>query len=199
MSHARSQNNNRYTSCIGIEDGPFFSRRLGNSQAPLVAVQFDGPHLRKIYTGPITVDGLNATKIAVEILSHFEIGKAPILLGGVTFAGFNLIDPNVLHKRFRTPVLVVTGARPDNRAVKSALKKHFADWKHRWHIIGSLGPLRKAHVLPEENPLFYEAVGCTAIEANRILKSWAYVSRTPEPLRVAAMIARGLYSSKPNA
>jgi endonuclease V-like protein UPF0215 family len=121
-------------------------------------------------------------------------------LGGVTFAGFNLIDPHVLHRRFHSPVLVVTGARPDNRAVKNALKNHFQDWKERWRIINSLGLLRNVKTVPEENPLFYETIGCTSTEAHRILKSLAYVSRIPEPLRVASMIARGLFApSKPVA
>jgi endonuclease V-like protein UPF0215 family len=117
----------------------------------------------------------------------------PILLGGVTFAGFNIIDPHVLHQAFHVPVIVVIGVHPNNKSVKRALVRHFKDWPHRWRIIQSLGPLHRIRTVPSENPIYYEMFGCTTYEARKILKSWALVSRMPEPLRVASMVARGLF------
>ncbi len=191
-------NNNHYDSCIGIEDGPFSSRNTPNRQAPLVAVYFQGPHLRTVRATRIIVDGLDGTETALEILRHFRIiGKTPILLAGVTFAGFNLIDPHVLYRTFSTPILIVTGSRPHNRAVKQALVRHFNDWRLRWRIISSLGALHSVRTVPGQGPLYYESFGCQPVEARKILKSWALVSRLPEPLRVAGMIARGLFPSKP--
>ena len=187
----------KITSCIGIEDGPFLPRRLGGSKAPLVVVKLEGSHVTRVRAGWIDVDGMDATDRALKLLSGFSVSNCPILMAGVTFGGFNLIDPRRLQRRFRTPTIVVVRARPDNSAVKRALVRHFPDWRKRWRIIGSLGTLRRVRTVDSENPLFFEAFGCSTVEARKILKSWALVSRVPEPLRVAGLVARGLFSEQP--
>jgi hypothetical protein len=156
-----------------------------------VAAFLRGVHLAKLSITWITVDGLDATEKACAALE--TLPKAPILLSGVTFGGFNLIDPRKVRQRFKVPTMIVVGSRPDNRAVKRALVKHFQDWKERWEIIRSLGPLRSARTVADEPPIFYEALGCTGSEAKKILMESARVSRVPEPLRVAGLVARGLF------
>lgn len=192
MPHAASTSNKPYTSCIGIDDGPFQPKKADRTaKAPLVAACLRGVHLAKLNITWITVDGLDATEKARAALE--TLPKGPILLSGVTFGGFNLIDPRKIQQRFRTPTIVVVGSRPDNRAVKRALVRHFPDWKQRWEIIRSLGPLRSARTMAGEPPIFYEALGCTASEAKKILVRNALVSRVPEPVRVAGLLARGLF------
>jgi len=187
----------RFASCIGVEDGPFLPRRLGGSKAPLVVVKLEGPHMTAVRAGWIGVDGMDGTERALKLLESFAMSESPILLAGVTFGGFNLIDPRRLHKKFKVPTIVVVGSRPNNRAVKRALVRHFLDWRERWRIIRSLGPLRTVRTVASENPLFYEAFGCSSSVAQRILAGWALVSRTPEPLRVAGLVARGLFPAQP--
>lgn len=187
----------KITSCVGIEDGPFLPRRLGGSKAPLVIVKLDGSHVTRVRAGWIDVDGMDATDRALKLLAGLSFSNCPLLLAGVTFGGFNLIDPRTLQRMFRTPTIVVVGSRPDNSAMKHALVSHFPDWRKRWGIIGSLGMLHQVRTVASENPLFFEAFGCSTVEARKILKSWALVSRVPEPLRVAGLVARGLFSAQP--
>ena len=154
-----------------------------------------GPHLHQFRADWITVDGLDATRKAEFLLrGSFQI---PVLLSGVTFGGFNLIDPRKIQKSCKAPVIVVVGSRPDNRAVKRALFRHFSDWENRWELIRSLGPVHKLRTIPREGPVFFERFGCTTREARLILKTSAFVSRVPEPLRVAGILARGLFSAEP--
>ena len=190
MRPTASTVNRASTRTIGIDDGPFTKQQ---EYAPLVAALLDGHHLRDVRVTRVTVDGLDATVKTVKLLGKWR--PAPTILSGVTFAGFNLIDPHVLQEKFRVPVVVVVGSRPDNRAVKRALVKHFPDWKQRWAIIRSLGPLRRVRTNPDEPPIYYESFGCTPQEAASILKHCSYVSRLPEPVRVAGLIASGLYDS----
>ena len=197
MRFGAPRNSSRYTSCIGIDDGPFHPKGLGRSKAPLVAVLLHGPHLLRAEVGWISVDGLDGTPQAIGLLNKLYRRSCPILLSGATFGGFNIIDPRVLERRFRTPTIVVVGARPDNRSVKPALVKHFPDWRERWRVIRSLGPLCHVRTVAGENPVFYESFGCSRGEARRILSGWAFVSRLPEPLRVAGLVARGLFSAEP--
>jgi endonuclease V-like protein UPF0215 family len=189
--------NSTLTSCIGIDDGPFLPRRLGGSKAPLVVVELKGPHLVKAKAAWITVDGLDATAAASKMIRSLRPHDFPILLAGATFAGFNIINPAVLQRNFGTPSIVVIGSRPSNRAVKRALVKHFPDWRRRWRTLSSLSQLHQARTFRNEGPIFYEAFGCSDVQARRILKESAYVSRIPEPLRVAGMVARGLFHAQP--
>lgn len=193
----RVSRNSTLTSCVGIDDGPFLSKRLGGSRAPLVAVRLVGPHLVKATVGSISVDGLDATSVALRMLGPLLVRDCPILLSGGTFAGFNIINPRMLQRKFRTPTIVVIGSRPDNRAVKRALVRHFPDWRRRWRILSSLGPLRQTRTVRSEGPLFYESFGCGDDQARSILRNWAFVSRVPEPLRVAGLVARGLFPAQP--
>lgn len=189
----------RYSArCTGIDDGPFPPKTpKTTSYAPLVAAQLRGPRLTRVLTNWITVDGLDATRKAEALLG--KVPGSPVLLSGVTFGGFNLIDPAKIHSRFKVPTIVVVGSRPDNRSVKRALVKHFTDWKERWEIIRSLGPLRSVRTMTAEPPVFYEALGCSAKEAKAILIGNSWVSRLPEPIRVAGLVARGLFGETKRA
>ena len=193
MRPTASADNSRSAKRIGIDDGPFPPKFPNTpSYAPLVAVCLKGPRLYRVQTGWITVDGLDATNQAIGVLK--KLPKAPVLLSGVTFGGFNLIDPGKIQRLFKTPTIVVIGSRPDNSSVKRALVKHFVDWRNRWKIIRSLGPLRQVRTISSEPPVFYEALGCTISTARKILANNAYVSRVPEPIRVAGLVARGLFT-----
>ena len=197
MPHEASSNIKPASRLIGIDDGPFPPKTDDKVRyAPLIAVWLTGAHLQRLRTDWITVDGLDATRKAQLLLKgsqHF-----PVLLSGVTFGGFNLIDPWKIQKNTKAPVIVVIGSRPDNRAVKRALSRHFLDWKERWDLIRSLGPLHHVRTLANEGPVFYERFGCSVKEAALILKGSAFVSRVPEPLRVAGILARGLFPTEPS-
>ena len=197
MLHGASSNIKPASRCIGIDDGPFPPKTDKVVRyAPLLAVWLKGPHLHRLTAGWITVDGLDATRKA-ELLLKGSL-HLPVLLSGVTFGGFNLIDPRKIQKLCKAPVIITIGSQPDNRSVKRALYRHFPDWKKRWDLIRSLGPLHKVRTMTGEHPVFFERFGCSTREAGSILKSWAFVSRVPEPLRVAGILARGLFSSKPS-
>src|SRR5260370_41612097 len=99
--HRRASRNSTTTSCVGIEDGPFLSRRLGGSKAPLVAAQLNGPHLVKARAAWISVDGLDATIVASRLLVSLQPRDSPILLAGATFAGFKIINSRGLQRNIR--------------------------------------------------------------------------------------------------
>jgi endonuclease V-like protein UPF0215 family len=50
-----------------------------------------------------------------------------VILGGVSFAGFNVIDPTIVYEEFWKPVIVISRTKPDNKAVKRALQYDFED------------------------------------------------------------------------
>lgn len=173
---------------VGVEDGSF--QKGITRKALLVAVLFKGLEIEDLKIAKITVDGLDATEKFTEILSEWEF--AAILLAGVSFAGFNVIDPTVIHEKFKKPVIIVTQTKPDNKTVKRALQRHFKDWKIRVEVFGKLGSAHKIVTLVGRSPIYAETVGVGVKWACNLIQALSVCSRVPEPIRVARLIARGL-------
>ena len=173
---------------VGIEDGSFIEEM---SEALLVAVLMQsGRWVEDVKIEEITIDGLDATATALRLLKHWNFDA--VMLAGVSFAGFNLINPIKLAESFQKPVIIMSRSKPNNIAVKRALKEHFKDWKMRWQVFEELGPIYKFKPLRNEPPIYLEVVGTEASWAMRIIKSCCFSCRVPEPIRVARIIARGL-------
>ena len=176
---------------VGVEDGsfrPFNRRTLGTCL--LCAVEMFGPKIEKVKVSPITVDGLDATSRLSEMLQ--DMNFEAILLGGITFAGFNIINVQQILKEYSRPIIIFIRDRPDNRAVREALEKHFDDWRERWDIIKSLGPVHSTRTRPDEPPIYFEVLGASSQWAEEVLRLSAMLCRIPEPVRVARLIARAL-------
>jgi len=157
----------------------------------LVAVMMlEGTWIYKLKTERITVDGLDATEKLVAMLKNWDFDI--VMLAGVSFAGFNLVDPALVYKKFEKPVVVVVRNKPNNVAVKKALKEHFEDWRIRWEVFEKLGPIREIVSAPNEPPIYVETVGDEPEWACRVVQASAAFCRVPEPVRVARLIARGL-------
>jgi endonuclease V-like protein UPF0215 family len=144
----------------------------------------------------IEVDGLDGTERSIEIARELPSSDV-MMLGGISYAGFNLVDPLKLVEKLGRPVLVVVEEPPNNEAVKAALLKHFPDWKERWRVFEELAlraPVVK--VEPYEGSYIYlEAVGLPVEEAKRIVKELIRWGRTPEPLRAARQLVKGVTRS----
>jgi endonuclease V-like protein UPF0215 family len=173
---------------VGIEDGSFV--KGVTKKALLAAVLFRGLKIEDVAFRRITVDGLDATERAATILAQWDFEA--VMLAGVSFAGFNVIDPTVLLEEVSKPIVVVSRTKPDNKAVKKALIRHFRDWRKRWEVFEKLGPIHEVKVFAEEPPLYFEVVGAEVAWASRLITSFAVCGRVPEPLRVVRLIARGL-------
>ncbi len=176
---------------VGVEDGGFSRAPLSQSQrALLVCVLLQGPWIIDFRVNRILVDGLDASDRLSSMLR--ELCFDVVMLAGVSFAGFNLIDPLLVFEEFHKPVIVISRTKPDNLAVKSALVRHFNDWHVRWSIFEKLGPIFEVISMPNKPPLYVEVVGCDVDWARDLIRALAAVCRVPEPIRVARLIARGL-------
>ncbi len=149
-----------------------------------------GDRILKVRQVEIQVDGLDATDKLLSMMRGIEVDA--VILGGITFGGFNVINPRIIHTETGVPIIVYSGVKPDNAAVLAALRKHFPDWKSRWEIIGGLGKIHSIKVFAEDQKIYFEAIGCDPEWAEVVLKDSALISRIPEPVRVAGLVARGL-------
>jgi endonuclease V-like protein UPF0215 family len=139
----------------------------------------------------IIVDGLDSTETLLNNLSETE--QDAIILGGVTFGGFNVVDVDYVCKTTSTPIIVYSHQFPDIEATKSALRKHFPDWRERWARYESLGEIYKFK--SQKYPaIYFEKIGCTIEYAEKILSDQTISCQIPEAVRVADIIAKGLSS-----
>ena len=176
-------------SLVGVDDGSFrASQRQGGQKCPLCIVRMTGPRIEDIRLSMITVDGLDVTSKLLSMLK--DTGFSVIILSGITFAGFNIANAQQLFEELSRPIIVFMKDKPDNDAMKEALEKHFKDWKERWRLVESLGPIYSTSTRLGEPPIYFEVVGLNSVSTEKILRRSALLCRVPEPVRVARLIAR---------
>ena len=169
---------------VGVEDGSF---RRNSTETVLTAVLFHDLWIEAVQFRNITVDGDDATERLTEMLHKWRFDVT--MLAGLSFAGFNVIDPHSIFLEFHKPVIVVCRKKPDNVAVKKALRQHFADWERRWKVFEEAAPVYSPC---KELQAYVELIGLNVEFASKILSTVTLFGRVPEPIRVARIIARGV-------
>ncbi|MFA5363774.1 MAG: DUF99 family protein [Candidatus Bathyarchaeia archaeon] len=179
---------------LGIDDGKFVPHTAG--VADVVGVVYRGGYwFEGVMHTAITVDGLDATTNIAEMIknSPYYPELRVILLDGVTFGGFNVVDISLLSQTVELPVISVTREKPDLDSIKSALK-HLPDSDTRWQAIENAGTMFAVQTRVGENPVYVHVAGILPDDAENVLKTASPHSNIPEALRVAHLIASGLTS-----
>lgn len=175
---------------IAFEDGNFIFNKLKLSKAPLIGVFMEKFKIIKLFCDLITVDGLDSTDKILSILDSVESVDC-ILLRGISYGGFNAVNPLKIYKIKNIPIIIFLSKKPRPIKVKSALVKHFDDWKKRWKIFTDTGKFEE-FTLKTGEKIYVKSFGINEKEAFNILKFLILVGKTPEPLRVARLLAENL-------
>ena len=176
-------------SLVGVEDGSFEAFEPGQSTL-LCTVCMVGGRVEWVRLGRVAVDGRDATDALLGLLEGTRFDA--LILGGVSFAGFNVVDPHGIHEELGIPVIVYSGEEPDSPSTLAALRSNFPDWAERWAPIERLGDVYSVVTREGSPPVFFEVAGCTREWAEDVLRASVSLTRTPEPVRVAGIVARGL-------
>jgi endonuclease V-like protein UPF0215 family len=195
MFRSRFRNTSSSLRIIGVDDGTFRLAKRAKQRALLAAVLYQNSRITNLRLGLIEVDGKDARRELESMLRGVKLDV--VMLSGISFAGFNLIDIRELVKSIRKPVIAISKDRPANAAVQRALRKHFDDWRDRWRIVQNAGPVYHVRPHPEDSELYFEVKGATPSFARRAIVSTAEISRLPEPIRIAGIVARGLSALTP--
>ena len=181
---------------LGIDDSVFTPRTKG--KADIVGVVYRGGQwLDGIMRTQIEIDGLDATeKIATMIKNspHYKQIRV-IMLDGITFAGFNIVNIKELFQKTGLPVITVTREKPNFEDIKKALK-NLPDYEKRWGAMENAGKIFKVQTREGEEPVHIGVAGISETDAEKILKKTSTRSNIPEALRVAHIIASGLAQPK---
>ena len=182
---------------LGVDDGAFKPHVEG--QVSVVGVVFRGGYwLDGVMHTRIAVDGFDATdKIAFMITgsSHYKQLRV-IMLNGITFAGFNIVDVKALYAATQLPVITVTREKPDFEDIQEALQ-NLPNPKARWQAILRAGEPVEVSTRSAQAKVYMQTVGVSEMDAQKILRLTSTRSNIPEALRVAHLIASGISRVQP--
>ena len=162
--------------------------------ALIVGVVFRGGYwLDGVISTRVEVDGFDATDKIASMVNGSPHHKQlrVIMLDGVTFAGFNIVDIKKLNRATQLPVIAVTRDEPDFDDINKALKK-LPRSEERWKAVQNAGKITKVYTRNRKEKVYMETAGIQEEDAERILRLTSTRSSVPEPLRVAHLIASGI-------
>ncbi|MGC8515181.1 MAG: DUF99 family protein [Thermoplasmata archaeon] len=171
---------------LGIDDSPFLRH---DETCFLIGIimrldfYVEGFMMREIH-----VDGDDAQDVISEMVStRAGNGCNVIMTNGITFGGFNIIDPSALYERLKKPVITVTNRSPDMETIKSAISKYL-------HSQSSIGLLERLSIeeieLSPGHLVYVNRAGISAIDARSLIRKTIRQGAVPEPLRMAHLIGR---------
>jgi len=176
----------RISNVIGFDDAPFERGHRGD--VLIVGAVFAGARLEGVLSGKVRRDGVNATRVLIDMVrqSRFGAHVQAILLQGIAFAGFNVVDVHAVHDTLKIPVLVVARRAPNLAAIRSALLHKVPGGRRKWALIEQLGPMEAVQ------GVYVQRAGITLDKAADLIRRLALHSILPEPLRTAHLIAGGV-------
>lgn len=176
----------RYAHVVGFDDTPFDRRHRGNVR--IVGAVYAGTRLDGVLTGNVRRDGANATRVLADLVQRSRFGAQlhAVLLQGIAFAGFNVVDIHALNTALGLPIVVVTRRKPDLDAIRRALLAHVPGGRRKWALVERAGPMEAMH------RVWVQRAGISPSETLALLRRFAVNSVIPEPLRTAHLVAAGL-------
>lgn len=175
---------------LGIDDGKFTPHTEGS--VIVVGVVFRGGcSIDGVMHTNIAIDGLDATKQFASMInaSPHRRQLRLVMLNGITFAGFNIVDIKKLNVATKLPVMALTQERPDLDAIYKALT-NLPNIDERWKMILEAGEIHE--VINNRAKIYIELAGISLSDAQKIIAITSTRSSLPEPLRVAHLIASGI-------
>jgi len=161
---------------------------------PVVGVVFRGGYwLDGVMHTKIAVDGFDATEKIAEMITgspHYRQLRV-IMLNGVTFAGFNVVDIQALNAATKLPVIAVTREKPNLAEIHDALN-HLSRSEERWNAVLNAGELVEVATRHKNERIYLHVAGVSAEDARKVVRLTSTRSNMPEALRVAHLIASGV-------
>ena len=165
---------------VGFDDAPFERGDVEVHVAGVVcaATRFEGMHWLQV-----TRDGTDATEALMQALqeSKFLDQIHVILLDGIAFGGFNIVDLPALARELDRPAVAVMRRAPDMAAIERALE-NLDGTARRLALIRSAGPIHQL------GRFTFQVQGAAPSVAAEALAALTDTGDVPEALRLAHMI-----------
>ena len=170
---------------LGVDDSAFNSE---DDTAIITGVVYRGTEfIEEIVFSEVKVDGEDATQQTIDLFdktsNHDQIKV--LMVDGLAYAGFNIIDIGKVADKIGKPVVAVTTNRPDREKFLKSLDE--------------FGGREKVDYLDEysevdlpDGPAFFQVEGADEETAEKFIRKSVIYGRTPEPIRVAHLIGSSM-------
>ena len=167
---------------VGFDDAPFDRARRGDvalAGVVCAATRFEG-----LVWGRVRRDGWNATDEIVRLLAggKFLPQLHLVLLDGIAFGGFNVVDLAALSGALGRPCVAVMRRPPDLAAVERAIRR-LPGAARRLDLLRRAGPVHRL------GAFVFQVRGAEPEETGRALARLTDRGAVPEPLRLAHLVA----------
>jgi endonuclease V-like protein UPF0215 family len=178
---------------LGVDDAPF----APHTTQPVMVIGTvfrAGEWLDGVLRTYVTGDGRDGTRKIVDMVNctRHKDQLGVIMLDGITFGGFNVVNIQEIFQATEIPVIVVMRKYPNFEKIKKALKR-FTDWEKRWEDVLDAG---KIYEIENEENIYIQINGIRMEDAEKIIRRSTTRSAIPEPLRVAHIIAAGVVTGE---
>ncbi len=166
---------------IGFDDAPF--ARAKGSKVTLVGAVCARTRFEGMVVGRVVRDGWGATDELLRLLigGKFLPQLHLILIDGIAFGGFNVVDLERLARETKRPCVAVMRRAPDLDAVERAIRK-LPSPERRLAILRRAGPIHAAA------PFHFQVQGGEPTAIARALSALTDRGHVPEALRLAHLI-----------
>ncbi|MCL5680881.1 MAG: DUF99 family protein [Candidatus Thermoplasmatota archaeon] len=170
---------NKDTRILAVDDAPFKKK---DSTTKIVGIIMRRDlYIESLTVKNIQVDGMDVTDKVLEIINERGKGISVLLTKGLTFGGFNVLDVKRVFQETMISSINFMDHKPDMEGIRNALLNHFGDWEKRYNLLSG--------DFVEMNGMYVQSLGITTQTAIKFLNSITLNGKTPEPLRLADMIA----------
>jgi len=174
---------------IGFDDSPF--ERHQQDKVNISGVVCANTRFEGMVWGAVEVDGHDATETICQLL----IGKKflpqlhLVLLDGIGFGGFNLVDLPLLAQRLDLPCVALMRKQPKLQKMKDAMSR-LSNYEQRLVILQQAGEI---YSFP---PFFFQVCGERSEIIARALPQLTDRGKVPEALRLAHLIGAAVINGE---
>jgi endonuclease V-like protein UPF0215 family len=174
---------------IGFDDAPFVRRPGGCT--PISGIVCAGTRFEGMVWGQVRQDGWNATDKLCQLLknSKFLPQLHLVLLDGIAFGGFNIVDLPQLSQRLNLPCVTVMRRMPDLTKIEKAIA-------HLSHPQRRLKLLEKAGEIYAYPPFYFQVCGEEPDAIAQVLPKLTDMGKVPEALRLAHLIGAAIINGE---
>ncbi len=174
---------------IGFDDAPFV--RHQPEKVPISGIVCAQTRFEGMVWGKIQPDGWDATEVICQLLigSKFLPQLHLVLLDGIGFGGFNLVDLPTLASRLQLPCVAVMRKLPNLTKMTEALSR-LPEREKRLQLLQKAG---KIHHYP---PFYFQVCGEKPEIIARALTHLTDRGKVPEALRLAHLIGSAVINGE---
>lgn len=174
---------------IGFDDAPFIRHQI--AKVNISGVICTNTRFEGMVWGAVEVDGNDATRTICQLL----IGKKflpqlhLVLLDGIGFGGFNLVDLSLLTQTLQLPCVAMMRRLPNLEKMKQAMSR-LPNYQQRLEL------LQKAGEIHDYSPFFFQVCGEQPDIIAQALAQITDRGKVPEVLRLAHLIGAAVINGE---